>query len=279
MNQIFDELSTHNFDMVSGECGFDNEKVREYLNLIHNINIKRTIQNIIEHTYYATWTDIQTKLFMAFEHFKTSIGNNPFIVVTTDHFPERVSSETLMIYLLWNQLKRLNLRGIYKHDDCEIINISVKDIVWIDDVVYSGGSFQNMLHILNITPQHHVHVVTSYINKNRKQQFNAYVRVFPIYGQVAYHTGLEIKQYDDVLIQRDSILNRAIPLYLDYKIASDFSTFKHIYEEGYVPIDKLPLDSSCNGIQFGSILKKLPSRKIIYDMEEVIKLSVTKCKN
>lgn len=285
MDKLYDQLCHYCIDMPSSQCEFDQNKVIQYLGLIKNEEVRHNVQNIINTTYYATWDDIKCKLNIGFNHFKQSIGQKPFILITQDQCSSRVSSESLMIYLLWKQLKLLNFQGIYYYKDD--FKTKCPDVLWIDDAIYSGGSFQCMMHALDVLPSQTIHVVTAYVNGDKSQYFNGkYYDYFPIHKQVVFHTGMEIFPYNyhgsNQTQQSCLSTSKQIPLYLDYKVASFLSTYKFIYDIAYIPIDQLPLSDWTIKEQklsvYGCLLKKRVSRKMLDDMEIIMNEIKTKIK-
>lgn len=268
--ELYEQLSKYTFTMESGQCVFDQEKLEDYFNQIPDIDVLTMVKLVINQTYYATFDDVKDKLLQAFEQFKQTIGNKPFIVITEDFPKKRISSQSLMIYLLWDKLKLLNFQGIYNM--CAETFPSC-DVLVIDDAMYSGGQLKLTIDQWNRKKTHNTqcHVVVAYRNQNL---------LWSIAKEIHQYIGLIIKPVENSLglenyLWAGGCIN--LPLYLDYKIASQQSTYYYIYHTAYIPKYYIPMAGHYdpNIIEekqpkYGNLMKSQPSRKIIYDIEKVI---------
>lgn len=276
--EVYNQLANYNFTIESGLCKFDMDKLDIFYSQISNPEILQITKKIIQTTYYATFNDIISKLNIAFDQFSKKISNNPFVIITEDFPKKRISSQSLMIYLLWEKIKKLNVQGIYnieetydKNHKSIHVNFPEYDALVIDDAIYTGGQLSCTIRQWErFKLSNQCHIITAYANKD------------PIFGddfnKCTKYIGLELDDVkDDNLIENYLWTSGRIPLYLDYKVASPQSTYYYLYNTAYVPQNYIPRAGwfDANIVEkkqpkFGSLMKQTPNRQIIYDLEKVI---------
>jgi hypothetical protein len=282
LRQIFNRLEErkksqgkfHVPTMESGLCKFDVIKVKNYLSHLNQIDteLSNVVRKLLDHTYYATYNDIVRKLNLAFSKFELWVKDEPFIIITRDD-DNVTTSESLVIYLLWGRINQLNFKGIYHFK-----SVLPPDYhkVWLDDAIFSGDT---ALYVIYTIKSSHLHIVVGYMDSTlttnvikQKQGLDC-----------SLYVGQQLTPFSSPLLRKYFLTNNRIPLYLDYKVASAYSTFRYIYECAYIPTNPLNIEGEttthiANGRIIGgdelekmyksfmNLMMKKPSREIVNDL-------------
>lgn len=219
---------------TSGMCSLIPHKIDEYCKVLrdkYGTKLHDEVKYILDSTVYLSFPKMCSIMDDMFDKFKRYIGNREYCIIIIDVHVYK--SEHLWIQYLWSKIEKTNCVGVYHHKDM----IPCDEILWIDDVSYSGGNLQDILRddVIGYKPKKHMNIIlcgasdnTSYIRIKHIPTANMFIGMYlPLYQST-----------NDVIQQYFWIGTGLSMVYLDYKIATIFSTYAPIYH-GIVPSRKL----------------------------------------
>ena len=260
MSNNYDNIFINSSKLIpntSGMCSLNPSKVKEYCNIIgdmHGKELEREVQYILDNTTYLSYPRMCCIMDDMFDKFRKYIGNSEYciIVISVDEY----KSEHLWIQYLWGKIEKTNCIGVFHHQDP---NIPCNEILWIDDISYSGGNIQDIIRddVKGYNPDKHLNIILCASTDN-----TSYLRI-KLAPTSTIFSGLHLPLYQTTqelanrnIIQKYFWIGTGLPMiYLDYKIASIFSTYSPIYH-GIIPSRSLTLD-------------EMNSEPIIYEMYRI----------
>lgn len=200
-----------------------------------------------------------------FNSFIQKIGNRPIYIFLDG---QKIGSEHWIIAILWPIIKTLNIQG-FIYDEKSYIPEGDVELIMIDDCIYSGhrimGLIDEFTYKVKNTHRFHFHVITPFSCDTGIENINTLISYSNC--KISIHTKGFIKN----LINTIDLIKFPIPsifekifqsslfplIYFDHKVAGISSTYPQIYIEGILP----------NGDKMGTILRNLPSRERILELE------------
>lgn len=251
MSLINYNTHTHNYDYIfkgssklipntSGMCALNTKYVDRYCNILrqlHGNELSDEVRYILDNTTYLSYPRMCCIMDDMFDKFKRYIGNKEYCIILID--VNQYKSEHLWIQYLWGKIEMTNCLGVYHYKD---ENLPCNELLWIDDVSYSGGNFQDILRddVKGYNPNRHLNIIlcastdnTSYLRITHAPTSNIFCGL---------HLPLYEPNIDKDIIRQYFWIAPGLPMvYLDYKIANILSTYAPIYQ-GIVPSKQLTLD-------------------------------------
>lgn len=250
---------------TSGMCNLNNESVQEYCNAlkdIHGHELYHEVKYILDNTTYLSYPRMCCIMDDMFDKFKRYIGRKEYAIILID--VENYKSEHLWIQYLWGKIQKTNCIGIFHYKDSMI---ECDELIWIDDISYSGGNFQDIISredIRGYNPKKHLNIILCGSTDN-----TSYIRLKDV-PQSTIFSGLHLPLYQsrNNVIQRYYWISTGLPMiYLDYKIATIYSTYAPIYY-GIVPSkslsdDELNSEPIIHELYRINIMDTYPSRELL----------------
>lgn len=273
---FFESTLQYNWDLPVGvDRSLSPEKVREYLSRL-SPGDQVFISDLLRATTYVKFQEFKSALLESFQGFRQAIGEKPFYLLLP---AGKIGSEHWLVALLWPELRKLNLLEIIDENTSLPLE-GVNNILIVDDAIYSGNNtlakidmFLNKyrpvstLNTVGSAGKHFkFHILIPYISTFGTQSILDFCRELPtectiygIYYLPALPSIIRIPFNHDQLYQGFGIELIDLPaIYFDHKVAGPMSTFSTIYLEGKYP-----------GGEYGSLLKVLPSREKIHQLEDL----------
>lgn len=277
--EFLDLTLQYNWDMEPVDRSFDLVKVKAYLGLIPE-PYRSVIVILLGNTKYIPYFEFKQSLLQAFEIFRNTIGNTELLLFMNI---DKIGSEHWVTALLWPQLREFNITRIIDSNS-EIKLDSVNDILIIDDAIYSGHNILFQIDTLtyNIAEKVgakqneigryvHFHLIVPYVSLEGEQEISQFCRdmniglsIYSRYDLNGLNKIINIEVLGPEI--KDQLYNlfgiewtNAPALYFDHKVAGPQSSYPTIYLEGRLP----------DGSQFGPLLKSLPSRYKIEELEQL----------
>lgn len=299
-SDFFDITLNYNWDMETVDRSFDNNKIKEYLSHFNETD-KLFINEIINKTLYIKYNDFSEELLKSLEKFIININQKDFYIMLSSG---KIGSENWIIALLWDKLRKLNVKGFINENS--VISIeNIIDILIIDDAIYSGNNMlskidylsYNLSKSLNKTQRMigenlKFHIVVPYISVlgeksiiNFCKELNITYEIYTTNHIPTLDTIIDINKFypdktkniDEFLYEKLMFELITIPaIYFDHKVAGPMSTFSTIYIDGILPNNS---DTSVeqkeitipNRKKYGHLFKILPSRAKIQELIDLYK--------
>lgn len=271
----------YDWDMNKVDRSIDPIKTHEYLSTLSDERDYQLVKDIINYTTYINFEIFKKSLIQSFEQFKEYIGQKQFYLllplkhkrICEQYFPyPLLGSEHWLVTLLWPQLRHMNLIGILPKDDHLSIPL-LSEILIIDDMAYTGIHIRkNILNFIKENPigsSFNYNLIIPYLTNIAKKNISSMGISYNIYNintvlslfeqtEKLYYSE-DYSEEIDIQDERFEIIDYFPPIYFDHKIAD--TTYKNIYMFGW---------NSSKG-EYGTILKQLPSRYKIEELETLFK--------
>lgn len=276
--EFLEETLQYNWDMQPVDRSFDPIKVKAYLDLIPE-PYKSVISQLLINTKYIPYHEFKQSLLQSFDIFRDKIGNTELLLFVDTN---KIGSEHWVTALLWPQLREFNITRIIDQDSAIELD-SVNNVLIIDDAIYSGVNVLSYIDMLTyhiaekagvqqneIGGYFHFHLIVPYVSIEGEEEVASFCRSMNIGLSIysVYHlNGLETLMNINSEIEANLYplfgieWSNAPAVYFDHKVAGAQSTYPTIYLEGRLP----------DGSQFGPLLKSLPSRYKIEELEQLYK--------
>ena len=223
------------------------------------------VESLLDNTTYISYSGLVASVRLSMQSFQENNHNHYSV-----YWPQcKFGSEHLMIS---------QVAGLLKEDDWfqGFTNLSIapvaKNILWIDDVVYTGTNiYQKIIYFTQTYSREYTHtVIVPYINEEGINNMARHLQDEKIDPPAVYFDDEIVSIYHIPEIKfTEKILQsfkvpqgyRPCPFFTDIKVANEFGSFPQIYLEGYVP---------CEDKKIGSLFNVAPSREPILQLQSLL---------
>ncbi len=256
--------------------GLDEKKCEEYISLFDEGIYKEFAKLVIEKTEYINHEKFVRDMNHSFDKFLTNIDTDDSFLVFFG--TEKFGSENWILSFMWDKIKNsIIVEDIFdkpydneEEDGYEHGVYNNKNLIIFDDCSYSGNNICAIVdHVQYFTKSENMkfHIIVPYMSKWAIEQIRS-VSSNEIYFYNKYETLFlsdelpeNLKKEEQNIMKFFDLENVGSPVYFDHKIANNFGTFPGIYKNGYYM-------KNGKKLEYGTILKKLPSRKPVEDAEK-----------
>lgn len=237
----------------------------------------RLVESVLAWTRYIPHGELITGLEKSLDRFISAIGTKPFYI----YLPLiKFGSENILLLLVWERLRKLNLAGFVTEDHPTVMPLIQKNefvtqlpknshVLIIDDALYGGHntmskvdsvSYQSISMHSQESPLY-FHVVIPFVSSMGKEMLQSGIFVGPeqhiqvmCYEQEVIPSFAAIdSSYTEELAEIFGLEGSSqMAVYFDHKVANDFATFSTIYLQGVVPGQPA----------FGPVLTVLPDTEV-----------------
>lgn len=279
---FFERTLQYNWDLPGGvDRSLSLERVQEYLSKL-NSEDRAFILDLLKATTYINFTEFKSALLESFHGFSQAIGEKPFYLLLPTG---KVGSEHWLVALLWPELRKLNLVKII-NEKTSLPLEGINNILIVDDAIYSGNNTLAKIDVflykyVATSPNHlsyqdengefigrhfKFHILIPYISTFGTQAILEFCRelhtqctIYGIYSLPILPSLIQIPLTGGLYRKFGIELINLPAIYFDHKVAGSMSTFSTIYLEGKYP-----------GGEYGPLLKALPSREKIHQLEALL---------
>lgn len=252
----FDNVSKFDLSLDDTDRSLDPQKIEEYLNMLPEKS-RVLVKNVLNDTMYINYQTLLNNLRLSFSKFPIN-NNKKYYLFIPAH---KIGSEHWLVATLWNELKQYNIKII--HNEIEFPKDPRVNIIYIDDCILSGENvFMNIDFYLELNSNGHrptntienlmnsinLHLIIPFVSDIGKEYLRSRFKSMNIY----FYNTTEIK---GVNISGFEELGKKCLIYFDHKIPHKVSSVPQIYMGIYK-------------INYGTLLKELPSRKPIDAIKE-----------
>lgn len=234
-------------------------------------------KNVLASTRYIPHTELIAGLEKSLDRFISAIGTKPFYI----YLPLiKLGSENILLLLVWERLRKLNLAGFVTEDHPTVMPLIQKNgfVTWlpgnshvliIDDALYGGNNTMSKVDSVSYqsismhSPESplYFHVVIPFVSSMGKERLQSGIFVGPeqhirviCYEQevIPSFASIDPSYTEDVAETFGLEGSSQMAVYFDHKVANQFATFSTIYLQGIVP----------GKSAFGPVLSVLPDVEI-----------------